>query len=128
MTFSGEFYAALDSLEKIWHTNGLSKPSFWWFPTAKLDVPRGRLLHQKYAAGQSLLFEKSLFGLQMHNGTDGSFSDSKTEADFFPSTSHPIKLHNLSPVYVTSMGYVTYCNKFKYLGSYIMQNLCDTYD
>eukprot|EP00957_Ditylum_brightwellii_P115635 8820465-Ditylum_brightwellii.AAC.1 len=63
----------------------------------------------------------------MHIGTDGSSLDSKTEAVFFSSASHPIKSHNLSPVYVTDIGYITYCNKFKYLGLYITQDLRNTY-
>eukprot|EP00957_Ditylum_brightwellii_P005980 452932-Ditylum_brightwellii.AAC.1 len=50
----------------------------------------------------------------MHIGSDGTFSDSKTEAVFFPSASHPIESHDPSPVYVTSSGCVTtYCDKFK---------------
>eukprot|EP00957_Ditylum_brightwellii_P131252 10010662-Ditylum_brightwellii.AAC.1 len=64
----------------------------------------------------------------MHIRTDGSFSDSKTEAVFFSSASHPIESHDSSPVYVTDVGYVTYCDEFKYLGSYITQDLRNTYD
>eukprot|EP00957_Ditylum_brightwellii_P175314 13346040-Ditylum_brightwellii.AAC.1 len=64
----------------------------------------------------------------MHIRKDGSFSDSKTEAVFSPFASHPIKSHDSSPVYVTDIGCIAYCDKFKYLGLYIMQDLRDTYD
>eukprot|EP00957_Ditylum_brightwellii_P097315 7412246-Ditylum_brightwellii.AAC.1 len=53
----------------------------------------------------------------MHIGTDGTFTNSKTEAVFFPHY-----------IYVNDTGYVTYSDKFKYLGSCVTQDLSDTYD
>eukprot|EP00957_Ditylum_brightwellii_P134240 10234278-Ditylum_brightwellii.AAC.1 len=52
----------------------------------------------------------------MHIGTDGTFTDSKTEAVFFLSATQPVELVDTSPVYVNATGYVTYSDKFKYLG------------
>ena len=156
LLFNIFFQAALESLEKVWTSNGLTKPSFRWFPTAKSGKLRGRLLRQKQAAGQPFSFEKSLyvddgaflfddrnalqtgaklifshfrrFGLKMHIGTDGTFTDSKTEAVFFPSATQSITSADTSPVYVNETGYVTYSDKFKYLGSYVTQDLSDTFD
>ena len=64
----------------------------------------------------------------MHIGTDGTFTDSKTEAVFFPSATQTVTSADTSPVYVNATGYVTYSDKFKYLGSYVTQDLSDTYD
>eukprot|EP00957_Ditylum_brightwellii_P060483 4592488-Ditylum_brightwellii.AAC.1 len=64
----------------------------------------------------------------MHIGTDGTFTNSKTEAVFFLSATHSIESIDTSPVYVNNTGYVTYLDKLKYLGSYITQDLSDTYD
>eukprot|EP00957_Ditylum_brightwellii_P193706 14750681-Ditylum_brightwellii.AAC.1 len=64
----------------------------------------------------------------MHIRTDGTFTDSKTEAVFFPSATQSITSADTSPVYVNETGYVTHFDKFKYLGSYITQDLSDTYD
>eukprot|EP00957_Ditylum_brightwellii_P080906 6154411-Ditylum_brightwellii.AAC.1 len=61
----------------------------------------------------------------MHIGTDGTF---KTEAVFFPSATQSVELVDTSPVYVNATGYVTCSDKFKYLGSYVTQDLSDTYD
>eukprot|EP00957_Ditylum_brightwellii_P092191 7018649-Ditylum_brightwellii.AAC.1 len=52
----------------------------------------------------------------MHIGTDGTFTNSKTEAVFFPSATQSITPADTSPVYINDTGYVTYSNKFKYLG------------
>eukprot|EP00957_Ditylum_brightwellii_P050015 3791407-Ditylum_brightwellii.AAC.1 len=52
----------------------------------------------------------------MHNGTDDTFTDSKTGAVFFPSTTQPVESVDTSPVYGNATSYVTYSNKFKYLG------------
>eukprot|EP00957_Ditylum_brightwellii_P016761 1261527-Ditylum_brightwellii.AAC.1 len=68
------------------------------------------------------------FGLNIHIGTDGIFTDSKTEAVFFPSTTQSVESVDTSPVYVNTTGYVTYSGKFKYMGSYVTQDLSDTYD
>eukprot|EP00957_Ditylum_brightwellii_P156827 11936098-Ditylum_brightwellii.AAC.1 len=59
----------------------------------------------------------------MHIGTDGTFTDSKTKAVFFSSATQSITSAYTSPVYVSETGYVTYSNKFKYLGSYVTQDL-----
>eukprot|EP00957_Ditylum_brightwellii_P202850 15332083-Ditylum_brightwellii.AAC.1 len=61
----------------------------------------------------------------MHIGTDVTFTDSKTEAIFFPSATQSITSADTSPVYVNKTGYVTYCDKFKHLGSYITQDPSD---
>eukprot|EP00957_Ditylum_brightwellii_P103083 7855463-Ditylum_brightwellii.AAC.1 len=52
----------------------------------------------------------------MHIRTDGTFIDSKTEADFFLSTTQSNESIKTSPVYVNATGCVTYSDKFKYLG------------
>eukprot|EP00957_Ditylum_brightwellii_P189377 14414581-Ditylum_brightwellii.AAC.1 len=64
----------------------------------------------------------------MHIRTDGTLTDCKTEAVFFPSATQSVESVDTSPVYVNDTGYVTYSNKFKYLGSYITQDLSDTYN
>eukprot|EP00957_Ditylum_brightwellii_P130960 9989589-Ditylum_brightwellii.AAC.1 len=48
--------------------------------------------------------------------TDGTFTNSKTEAVFFPSATQSGTSVDTSPVYVNNTGYVTYSDKFKYLG------------
>eukprot|EP00957_Ditylum_brightwellii_P113808 8676846-Ditylum_brightwellii.AAC.1 len=63
----------------------------------------------------------------MHVGSDGTFQDSKTEAVVFPPPGMDSSMFNTSPVPVLD-GYVTYTNRFKYLGSYITSKLSDTYD
>eukprot|EP00957_Ditylum_brightwellii_P206201 15347289-Ditylum_brightwellii.AAC.1 len=52
----------------------------------------------------------------MHIGTDGTFTDSKTEAVFFPSATQSATSADTNPVYVKDTGYVTDSDKFKYLG------------
>eukprot|EP00957_Ditylum_brightwellii_P098064 7470040-Ditylum_brightwellii.AAC.1 len=64
----------------------------------------------------------------MHIQTDGSFSDSKTKAVVFPAPSQTLSSFNTSPVHIDDIGYVTYTDKFKYLGSYITHDLSDTFD
>ena len=64
----------------------------------------------------------------MHIRTDGTLTDCKTEAVFFPSATQSVESVDTSPVYVNDTGYVTYSDKFKYLGSCVTQDLSDTYD
>eukprot|EP00957_Ditylum_brightwellii_P161724 12313237-Ditylum_brightwellii.AAC.1 len=53
----------------------------------------------------------------MHIGTNVTFTESKTEAVFFPSTIQSIMSADTSSVYISDTGYITYSDKFKYLGS-----------
>eukprot|EP00957_Ditylum_brightwellii_P078939 6002343-Ditylum_brightwellii.AAC.1 len=64
----------------------------------------------------------------MHIGTDDTFTNSKTEAVFFPSATQSTESVDTSLVYVNDTGYITYSKKFKYLGSYVKQDLNDMYD
>eukprot|EP00957_Ditylum_brightwellii_P182522 13903282-Ditylum_brightwellii.AAC.1 len=52
----------------------------------------------------------------MHIGTDGTYTDSKTEAVFFLSTTQPVESVDTSPVYINATSYVIHSNKFEYLG------------
>ena len=63
----------------------------------------------------------------MHIGTDGTYKDSKTEAVFFPPPGIDPNTVDTPPVQVAN-GYITYTPSFKYLGSYITQDLSDTFD
>eukprot|EP00957_Ditylum_brightwellii_P148859 11332569-Ditylum_brightwellii.AAC.1 len=63
----------------------------------------------------------------MNVGSDGNVQDSKTEAVVFPPPGMESSMFNMSPVPVLN-GYITYTNRFKYLGSYITSDLSDTYD
>eukprot|EP00957_Ditylum_brightwellii_P144412 11001254-Ditylum_brightwellii.AAC.1 len=64
----------------------------------------------------------------MHIRTDGTFTDSKTETVFFPSSTQSAESVDTSPVYVNATGHVTNSDKFKILGSNVTQDLSDTYD
>ena len=87
------------------------------------------LSREELQRGAKLIFSHfRRFGLKMHIGTDGSFSDSKTEAVVFPAPGQILSSFDTSPVYINDTGYVTYTDKFKYLGSYITHDLSDTFD
>eukprot|EP00957_Ditylum_brightwellii_P162792 12396825-Ditylum_brightwellii.AAC.1 len=62
----------------------------------------------------------------MHIGSDGTFKDSKTEAVVFLLPGMGSSMFDTSPVPVLD-GYITYTNRFKYLGSYITSELSDTH-
>ena len=64
----------------------------------------------------------------MHIKTDGTFTDSKIKAVFFLSATQSITSADTSPVYISNTGYITYSNKFKYLGLNVTQDLSDRYD
>eukprot|EP00957_Ditylum_brightwellii_P177458 13516478-Ditylum_brightwellii.AAC.1 len=63
----------------------------------------------------------------MHVGTDGTYTDSKTETVCFPPPGLDLSMFDTTPVPDLD-GYVTYTTKFKYLGSYVTSDLSDTYD
>ena len=69
------------------------------------------------------------FGLEVHLGTRANNAKSKTEAMYFPSHS---KLKNEIPQElidgdfdIPNGKFVSFTNKFKYLGTYLSQNLSD---
>jgi hypothetical protein len=72
------------------------------------------------------------FGLEVHLGTRANNAKSKTEAMHFPSHS---KLKNEIPQElidgdfdIPNGKFVSFTNKFKYLGTYLSQNLSDDTD
>eukprot|EP00957_Ditylum_brightwellii_P073315 5572334-Ditylum_brightwellii.AAC.1 len=63
----------------------------------------------------------------MHVGSNGTYMDSKNEAVCFTPPGLDLSMFNMSPVPVLD-GYITYTDKFKYLGSYVTSDLSDMYD
>eukprot|EP00957_Ditylum_brightwellii_P212041 15366893-Ditylum_brightwellii.AAC.1 len=64
----------------------------------------------------------------MHIGMDGMYKGSKTKAISFPPPRMASSTFDMSPIPVMADGYVNYCKKFEYLGSYVTDKLNGTFD
>eukprot|EP00957_Ditylum_brightwellii_P186026 14163289-Ditylum_brightwellii.AAC.1 len=63
----------------------------------------------------------------MHVGMDSTFKESKTKEVVFLPPGMDSSMFDTSPVPVLDR-YVTYTDKFKYIGSYVTSDLLDTFD
>eukprot|EP00559_Dactyliosolen_fragilissimus_P001762 CAMPEP_0184862080 /NCGR_PEP_ID=MMETSP0580-20130426/6610_1 /TAXON_ID=1118495 /ORGANISM="Dactyliosolen fragilissimus" /LENGTH=561 /DNA_ID=CAMNT_0027359803 /DNA_START=327 /DNA_END=2009 /DNA_ORIENTATION=+ len=147
------FQAAVESLDSQWEENNIPKPEFRWHRSEK----RGRLRRQNSTAigtpfsmwrslyvddgaflfnnkedlskGANIIFKQfKKFGLTMHVGSDGTYTDSKTEAVHFCSATEDYSQFDKAPVTIQDQGYITYADSFTYLGSKINFDLNDTFD
>lgn len=143
--------AAIDTMHKYWPT---ATPPLQWFPSSKSFLNKrsqsksSHVLDHKdtfYADDSAFIFltEDDLiegtifvnetfqkFGLQVHLGDEATNTKSKTEAMYFPNDSNmPITDHLKTGKYdVGDKKFVSYTTHFKYLGTYLSQNLSDDYD
>ena len=139
-------------MHQKWSSVDLASPQLEWYPNAKGFLNKrspksGTHLDHKdtfYADDSAFIFLSKTdlikgtefvrssfaqFGLEVHLGTRANNAKSKTEAMHFPSHS---KLKNEIPQElidgdfdIPNGKFVSFTKKFKYLGTYLSQNLSD---
>lgn len=147
--------AMAEALAKAWQEKEIAIPTYYHYPVAedgerqygmlagqKPDTKESELALQLFyilyvddgafafenrtdaTKGAAILYKHlARFGLIMHIGRQGK--QSKTEAMYFPSKIDGYTLAAETEQIVVEDGYITYCDKFKYLGSIIEPNLRD---
>ena len=149
--------AAVETMHKKWSSNQIQTPDLKYFPSEsdgflnKRSTKKGAPLHHNaalYADDSAFIFLSKAdliagtilvqqtfaqFGLEVHLGcTNTPKSTSKTEAMYFPSHSKPIdeieeELVN-GQFTIPGNKFVKFTHRFKYLGTYITQDLSDNTD
>ena len=149
--------AAIETMQTNWSTQKIATPDLKYFPSEKngnLSIrsnKKSQPLHHNttlYADDSAFIFlsKEDLitgttfvkntfanFGLEVHLGsTETPNSKSKTEAMYFPAHSKPIEEIGEELItgrfIISDNKFVDFTNKFKYLGTYLAQNLSDDTD
>jgi hypothetical protein len=148
-------HAVSNSLDKKWE---FETPDFRWFPDTQAErKPRGQLRGTNHSnKGTKFSFFKSYyvddtafillsrgeliaasklivshfrhFGLTIHTGSKRKNDKSKTEAIHFPKPFHVSSAADKEDIVIDEDRFMSFCIKFKYLGSYFVPELSDTAD
>ena len=145
-------HAVSNSLDKKWD---FTTPDFRWLPDTR--TPRGMLRGTRHTTkGTKFSFFKSYyvddtafillsrgaliaaskpivshfrrFGLTIHTGSKRKNDDSKTEAIHFPRPGQVSSVADMADIVIDEDRFMSFCIKFKYLGSYFVPELNDTAD
>jgi len=149
--------AAIETMHANWSTMNIATPDLKFFPSEDngcLSIRSSKKsspLHHNatlYADDSAFIFLSKAdlitgttfvkdtfaqFGLEVHLGcTNTPKSKSKTEAMYFPAHSKPIEEVEedliSGRIIISGDKFVDFTNKFKYLGTYLAQNLSDDTD
>ena len=148
-------HAVSNSLDKKWD---FTTPDLRWYPDTQAgSKPRGQLRGTKHSnKGTMFSFFKSYyvddtafillsrleviaasklivshfrrFGLTIHTGSKRKNEGSKTEAIHFPRPGQESTAADMEDIEIDEDRFLTFCLKFKYLGSYFVPELNDTAD
>jgi hypothetical protein len=147
-------HAVSHSLDKKWE---FETPDFRWFPDTQAGQPRGQLSGTNHSnKGTKFSFFKSYyvddtafillsradldaasklivshfrrFGLTIHTGVKSKNEDSKTEAIHFPKPLHVSSNADTENIEIDDDRFMSFCIKFKYLGTFFVPELSDTAD
>jgi hypothetical protein len=147
-------HAVSNSLDKKWV---FKTPEFRWQPDTLAGNPRGQLIGTKYenigtifsffksyyvddtafillsrgeliAASKLIVSHFRRFGLTIHTGVKSRNEDSKTEAMHFPRPGQESSAADMEDIEIDEDRFMSFCLKFKYLGTFFTPELNDTAD
>jgi hypothetical protein len=147
-------HAVSNSLDKKWN---FETPDFRWRPDTQAGDARGQLCGTRHSTKGTLFsFFKSYyvddtafillsreelvtasklivshfrrFGLTIHTGSRSKKEDSKTEAIHFPISGEVSSAAATEDIEIDDDRFMSFCIKFKYLGTFFVPSLSDTAD
>jgi hypothetical protein len=98
--------------------------SYYVYDTAFMLLSRGELIA---ASKLMIVSHYPRFGLTIHTGVKSKNEDSKTEDMHFP-RSHKSSVTDMENIEIDEERFMSFCIKFKYLGTFCMPKLNDTAD
>jgi hypothetical protein len=98
--------------------------SYYVDDTAFILLSRGEVI----AASKLIVSHFRRFGLTIHTGSKRKGEDSKTEAIHFPRPGQESSAADMEDIEIDADRFMSFCIKFKYLGSYFLPELNDTAD
>jgi hypothetical protein len=147
-------HAVSNSLDKKWE---FETPDLRWYPDTQAGKPRGQLRgtnplnkgtkfsffksyyvddtafillnrRELVAASKLIVSHFRRFGLTIHTGVKSKNEGSKTEAIHFPRRDQVSSAADTEDIEIDDDRFMSFCTKFKYLGTYFVPNLSDMED